>query len=121
MSSKSKIYSVVNEPLSAVCFVQTYVEFHFDEKIIRALTNPILKVSNEVFEFPNLGSRDQFCSLIGQTATNIILEEEGREEDRIELLFDAVNKLIIPLSESKRRGPEAAHFFSGKDQTIEVW
>ena len=117
MSSKSEIYSVVNEPLSAVCFVQDYVEFHFDGKIIRALTNPILKISNEVFEFPNLGSRDRFCSLIGQTVTNLILEEE----DRIELLFGAVSNLIIPLSESKRIGPEAAHFVSGYNQPIEVW
>ncbi len=117
MLPKSKIYSIINESLSAVCFVMDYVEFHFDGKIVRSLTNPILKVSNENFEFPDSGSRDRFCSLIGQTVIDITL----KEEDRIELIFNTGNKLIIPLLESKRIGPEAAHFIHGYNQPMEVW
>ena len=117
MNSKSKIYDIINERLSGVAFVQDYVEFHFDEKVIRSLANPVLIMQDKTFEFPNLGSRDFFCSLIGRTLNNIVLEEE----DSICLIFDAETRLIIPLSESKQAGPEAAHYVPGLDQPIEVW
>ena len=117
MHSRSKIFGLINETLSAVSFVQDYVEFHFDEKVVRSLTPPLLVKQEEISEFPNYGSRDRFCSLIGHTVNDVRLDEETS----IVLIFELETKLVIPLLESKRTGPEAAHFVPGYDQAIEVW
>jgi len=113
----SRINSIISEPLSAVSFVQDYVEFHFDGKIVRSLTNPLVRVLDKTCKFPEVGSRDCFCSLIGQTVESVIVEDE----DRIELIFTLGARLIISLAESERIGPEAAHFVPGDNQPIEVW
>ena len=43
---------LIGEQLSAVSFVQDYVEFHFDGPVLRALTNPIGTTPEAVVQFP---------------------------------------------------------------------
>ena len=117
MNIVTGIREVIGEPLSAVSFVQDYVEFHFDGKIIRSLTCPILLTADKTYKFPEKGSRDGLCSLIGRAVTELVVEDRSR----IKIAFVGEASLIIPLADSERTGPEAAHFVTGDNQPIEVW
>jgi len=105
------------EPLSGVAFVQDYVEFHFDGKILRSLTPPSVTLKGVTFTFPQQGSRDALASLIGRVVDRI----EVHSDDRIQLVFEDGSVLRVPLGSENRTGPEAAHFVPGEDLPIEVW
>lgn len=111
------ISSIVGEPLSGVAFVQDYVEFHFDGKILRALSNPLLASGGGSWAFPEQGSRDALCSMIGRVVVRVTIDEGSR----IEVVFSNGSSLVIPLEASALVGPEAAHFVSAEDQLIDVW
>lgn len=113
----TSIDGLEGEPLSGVAFVQDYVEFHFDGRILRALMRSSVTLNRGTFSFPDEGSRDAYCSLIGRTVTHV----DVREGDRIELVFDDRSTLRVFLDPSDGSGLEAAHFVPGKDLPIEVW
>lgn len=117
MNQNTRIYELINEPLSAVSFVQDYVEFHFDGRIVRSLTNPLLIEQKTTYRFPDTGSRDILCSLIGQTVDSISVSNH----ESITLHFLGGKNLIIPLAAPTKEHPEAAHYVPGSDQPIEVW
>src|SRR6266705_3249646 len=78
MTSVEKRKSIENlegETLTGVCFVQDYVEFHFHDQVPRSLSNPILKEEKLKVRFPEAGSRDRFCSLIGATVDRVVIED----------------------------------------------
>lgn len=115
--SRSTIHSLAGEPLSGVAFVQDYMEFHFDGKVLRSLTSAALTSKGRSWRFPEEGSRDAFCGLIGRSVHHVKVEE-GHE---IELTFTEGSVLRIPLAPAEMSGPEAAHFIPGEDQPIDVW
>jgi len=110
------IESIVGEPLSGVAFIQDYVEFHFDGKIVRSLTNPTVDFGNTQHTFPEPGSRDALCSLIG-----LVVERVAVEEDEIEIALSREVCIHIQLRAELRSGPEAAHYVPGPNQPIAVW
>lgn len=115
--STTSLDALRGEPLSGVAFVQDYVEFHFDGKILRALTHASISLKSHTFTFPDEGSRDALCSLIGRGVERV----DVHEEDRIEVAFDDGSVLRVPLGSADRSGPEAAHFVPGENLPIEVW
>lgn len=108
---------LVGEELNAVCFVMDYVEFHFNGPLLRALSNPVLEKGKERHAFPAPGSRDALCSLIGAT----VVEVDVRDEVAIEIGLSSGHVLRIPLDQSARIGPEAAHFLPGVGGPLQVW
>ena len=115
--SEASIEAVIGEPLSGISFVQDYVEFHFDGKIVRSLTMPTVHLSNVRHTFPGAGSRDALCSMIGLMVDNVIV----REGNEIEIAFSDRAYISIPLGSAARSGPEAAHYVPGPNQPIIVW
>lgn len=111
------VAAVVGEPLSGVSFVQDHVEFHFDGRIIRSLTRPTVAIGKVKHTFPDTGSRDALCSLIGQVAEKI----EIRELEEMSIVFANRSTIRIPLSVNERSGPEAAHYVRGPNEPIAVW
>ncbi|WP_051866349.1 hypothetical protein [Streptosporangium roseum] len=97
---------LVGEELNIVAFVMDYVEFHFNGPKLTALTDPRVQMSSQVWTFPQPGSRDALCNLIGRTVQAVSI----KTDEHILLNFgEAI--LTIPLNENSRHGPEAAHFF----------
>jgi hypothetical protein len=117
MIADTKLRELIGQPMSAVSFVHDYVEFHFDGRIFRALTAPIVCGRGASIRFPQEGSRDALCAIIGRTVVNVIIQES----ETIELRFDGGEAICVPLSTDARVGPEAAHYMSGENQPIEVW
>ena len=116
MDDHALIGQIVGEQLSAVSFVQDYVEFHFDGPVIRSLAAPIVKDETGAIRFPNPGSRDKLCSLIGQTVSSFELL------DGVELrLRLGTGELIVPLDARRTVGPEAMHFQNSVTAPVQVW
>ncbi len=103
---RDSIESITGEQLSAVSFVQDYVEFHFDGPVIRALTNPMALTNQRRTEFPAAGSRDQLCAFIGRTVATVDL----REHEALRIDFGSGDAIVVPLDDASYRGPEALHF-----------
>ena len=112
------IKGIIGEELSAVSFVCDYVEFHFNGQIVRALTPPTVVNKSGSFTFPETGSRDNLCFLIGNSVVSIS-GEDG--EDLFEMVFQSGEKVSIPLAHDKRTGPEAMHYVSLMDSISRYW
>lgn len=114
---RARLFELESEPVSAVSFVQDYVELHFDGKVLRALYGPRVATPDGSLEFPAPGSRDALCRLIGRVVTDLDVEE-GKQ---IVLKFEGGFELSIPLTHESKRGPEAAHYVSAPNAPVEVW
>ncbi len=108
--------SLLGEPMNAVSFVMDYVEFHFNGQVVRALSSPAVQIGSTRTTFPDAGSRDALCSLIGDAVAEIEVDEESS----LRLLFTSGARLSVPLDSAHRVGAEALHFM--KDgQFVVIW
>ena len=112
-----QISDLVGEEISAVCFVRDYVEFHFDGPIVRSLSNPSVFVHGMQHRFPESGSRDALCRVIGSTIRAVKLDEHHS----LKLRTTDDCEITIPLDAENLRGPEAMHFVPRLNGPIEVW
>ena len=115
--AETGIEAIRDEPLSGVAFVHDYVEFHFDGKIVRSLTKPMVTLASAPHTFPDAGSRDALCSLIGCTVEDVKVQDGVA----IGITFAGGARVRIPLADEERHGPEAAHYVPGLNQPIVVW
>ena len=93
MQKEIQLQDLMGEPVSAVCFVQDYVELHFDGPILRCLIGPVLKSSEFNGKFPEIGARDALCSLIGQSVQALSLDDY----EKLEVKFASGATLVVPL------------------------
>ncbi len=112
--TQSGIPTLLGEELNGVCFVMDYVEFTFNGPTLRALAGPVLLTGQRQVRFPDSGSRDALCSLIGDSVAAVEIEEDIA----IRLRFVSGRSLEIPLH---GEGPEFAHFVPGDNGSMEVW
>jgi hypothetical protein len=118
VSTRRKIQSLVGEELSAVSFVRDYVEFHFDGPVFRAMVGPIVTQGYISIAFPEPGSRDALCELIGLAVREVVVQKDIA----IELRFAGGQVVRVPLDEASRTGPEAAHFMGEHIHSpLDVW
>jgi hypothetical protein len=106
--------NLVGEQIGSVCFVRDYVELHFNGPILRSLASPVVESGSGRWQFPELGSRDALCALIGLT---------------VEAADDAADALSLDLSDGSRfvvpkwcdvGGPEVAHLVPTTDGKLNV-
>lgn len=117
MTSEMQLHQLQGVAVSAVCFVQDYVELHFDGPILRCLAGPLLKSGSFAGAFPDAGTRDALCSLIGQTVINVSLKDKLQ----LEMEFSTGTSFTIPLDPRRRSGPESMHFVPQIGGPIQVW
>jgi hypothetical protein len=84
---------------------------------VRALSNPVVLLGGRRIEFPNAGSRDAFCSLIGQPLAAVALVDE------VELRLEFANRAVVTISLDPEHaiGPECMHFIPGRGAPMQVW
>jgi hypothetical protein len=108
---------LVGEKLNTLAFVMDYVEFMFNGPVLRALASPSVQSGEMRFRFPEPGSRDALCSLIGSKVLAITITEG----ERIEVVVDTGQTLTIPLDDESRVGREAAHYVpAASDGTLRI-
>lgn len=116
-STPMTIEMLVGEQVNAVCFVMDYVELHFNGPIVRALNPPTLASGITASTYPDRGSRDALCALIGSRLRMVSVKPGAW----IDLSFEDDKTLRIPLDEEASVGPEGAHFVPGDNYPIQVW
>lgn len=117
MQKEVQLQDMMGESVSAICFVQDYVELHFDGPILRCLIGPVLKSAGFNGMFPENGSRDALCALIGQPVQTLSLDDH----EKLEVKFASGTTLVVPLNQVNRTSPEAMHFIPRVGGPIQVW
>jgi hypothetical protein len=112
-----ELSDLVGEEISAVCFVRDYVEFHFDGPIVRSLSNPSVLIHGTKYRFPEPGSRDAMCHVIGSAVRTMHVEEH----QALKLTTADDCEITIPLDVNNLRGVEAMHFVPRLNGPIQVW
>lgn len=111
------VSDLAGEQISGVAFVCDYVEFHFDGPILRSLSPPMAIVNGRRYKFPENGSRDALCTIIGSTVRRIELEDD----QALQITTSNDRQVIIGLNSESRSGPEAMHFVPEQGGPIQVW
>ena len=113
----TEVQGLVGEEISAVAFVCDYVEFHFSGPILRSLSHPTIAGKGTEHRFPESGSRDALCGVIGSTVRAVKLEEHRA----LELTTNNDCRITIPLDIENLPGGEAMHFVPELNGPIQVW
>jgi hypothetical protein len=113
---ESQTYRLVGRQLSAISFEIGFMELWFDDSIVRAMSDPLIEIAGQRFEFPNDGARDALCSLLGQTVSQVMLFED----ERFILKFGPHDSVAIPLGKSSVTG-ESMHYLSAPNRPLEVF
>jgi hypothetical protein len=115
-SSDNPLAILVGRQLSAVVFVQDYVQFQFDGPVLTAITSPRVSLAGDEWSVRLAGYRDALCRLIGRKVQATSLAE-GREL-RIDL--DDRGTLSVSLKPEDACGPESATFATSPED-LWVW
>jgi hypothetical protein len=83
--------------------VRDYVELHFDGPVLRCLADPVVDTAGDPVAFPQPGSRDALCELIGRE-----VRLAADEPDHLRLDFAPAGTVTVP-KRSPTAGPEIAH------------
>ena len=110
------IETIVGCRLSAVSFVCNYVELHFDGPVIRAMSNPIIDVEGIRRRFPDQGTRDALCSLIGKDVAFV----EYIASVSLTLKFRCGEDIVVPLVWGSFSPPEALHYQRSSLDLVQV-
>ncbi len=95
--------------LESVCFVMDYLQLRFAGALLTCLSAPVIVHGSCVARFPEAGSRDALCALIGR----MVVSAE-QHADRLTVGFEGAAELEVPLV-SLSAGPEVAEFTSIDD------
>ncbi len=112
-----ELIAIEGEQLSAVTFVQDYVQLHFDGPMITAITRPVVVAGNVSFDFGAPGYRDRLCDLI----TKRVACAYVRPGDRLQIDFRDHASLVVSLKQEAYRAAEAVIFSDGKTEQWAVW
>lgn len=99
---------IVGTELGSVVFVRDYVQFNFDGPIITFVVDPQVTARGVERTFPNDGSRDYLCALIGKKITGA-----RRSGDRIHIDFEGEGAVSV-----STLGPDGAEL---KDEILELF
>jgi hypothetical protein len=117
MSAVEKVEDLVGEEINMVCFVMDYLELRFNGPMLRALVTAVLETPTERWVFPEPGSREAMCSLIGATVIDVGVDDKRS----IQLRCDNRMVFTIPFDVAYRAHSEAAHFVPGDNLPMAVW
>ena len=106
-----------NARLSAVVFVQDYVQLQFDGPCLTAYVWPTVRDSANTFSQQTPGYRDALCDLIG----NVVAEASEEANERLIIQFASGATVEVSLKQSDREGPEAAMLQDPSGKRWNVW
>jgi hypothetical protein len=116
-TTSATIGDLKGEEISTVAFVRDYVEFRFDGPILHCFADPKIKIRETVFQFPETGSRDALCSVIGSTIGKISLQA-GLSCD---LEVSDGSRITIPLDSEHQKSGESMMFCIPGTTSMAFW
>jgi hypothetical protein len=112
-----ELLAAEGEQLSAVTFVQDYVQLHFDGPRLTLVTWPVVIVGDEGHAFGDPGYRDQLCGLIGR----IVSRAYVRVGDRLQIDFAERASLVASLKPEVYRAAHVVIFDDGQSNQWAAW
>ena len=103
---------IIDEQLSAVTFVQDYVQLHFDGPRLTVFSHPVVILGDKTFSWGKPGFRDALCNNIAQ----IVTEARVAYGDSISIKFADGSTIKISLQDKDYLGGEAVSFDTGGDE-----
>jgi hypothetical protein len=113
----TELLAIEGEQLSAVTFVQDYIQLHFDGPVVTAITLPIVIIDDTSFGVGAPGYRDRLC---GQIAKKVV-RAYVRPADRLQIEFLDGSTLVISLRPKDYRAAEAVIFSDGMTKKWASW
>jgi hypothetical protein len=114
---ESSLSMLKGRQLSAVTFVQNYIQFHFDGPYLNTYVWPRL-LNGEEFSPRTPGYRDALCNRIGKAVVDTVEERN----DKLAIEFDDGVVMEVSLREADRESLEAAMFQDGSSGEVwDVW
>lgn len=117
MPSEPSLEILVGEPINGVAFIMDYVEVYFNGPVLRCIANPTVRTSSGVSTFPENGSRDALCTLIGDSPSRIDLAPELS----LTVHMTSGTVLTVPLDAAHSYGGESINFVPGINRSVLVW
>ena len=116
-SSSSVLDCLKGEQLSAVTFVQDYLQLHFDGPCVSGYVWPIITIRDSKSGFNDLGYRDSICSLI----TMKVVDAVALKDEFFRIVFTDGSRIEFSLKPTEREGPEAVMLQDAERKNWGVW
>ena len=100
---------LIGEQLSAVTFVQDYLQLHFDGPRLTVFSHPVVRLGDQTFHGGKRGFRDALCNNIAKKVT----EARVAYGDSISIRFADGSTIKISLKDEDYSGGEAVNFDAG--------
>jgi hypothetical protein len=113
----SSLERLVGRSVSAICFVQNYLQVTFEELILTCYTTPIVCISGDEANIHTPGYRDKLCELIGKSVQSVT----ERPRDELSIYFDGGDSVRISLRFKDAHSPEAAMLHQLGGDIFDVW
>lgn len=107
---------LVGTKLTAVTFVQDYVQLHFADVRINAITQPTV-VAESAVHWGEDGYRDRLCEQLGARVEAALV----RAGDCLTISFQNGTKLVVRLDVHRGHSEEAATYENTRTGAWEVW
>jgi hypothetical protein len=111
-----KLSGLIGRALSAVVFVQDYLQLQFDGDLLTVLVWPTVVSGGGRYTFGNPGYRDALCERIAAVVT----DAEVEPEQRLTVRLDDGSTIVVPLDPESHTGPEAV-IYAAEDGRTWVW
>jgi hypothetical protein len=115
--TRQHLIALVAKRLSAVTFVQDYIQLQFDGPVINAYTLPSTYVGASIVSESDSGYRDALCSRIGAT----VVAAYAEPGDRLQIDFDDGSTISISLKPEHRIVAEAAVYSDAQTGEWASW
>jgi hypothetical protein len=108
-SEEQSLQILIGEQLSAVTFVQDYLQLHFDGPCLTVFSHAVVVRGNKMFHWGKPGFRDALCNNIAKKVTEVRMAYG----ESISIRFVDGSTINIPLQDDSCLDGEAVNFDAG--------
>ena len=112
----TRLDDLIGRTLSAVVFVQDYLQLQFDGSVLTLLVWPVVTTDATEKAFHSPGYRDLLCERIGESVT----DAQAVSEQALSIRLSDGSSITASLVPEDHTGPEAA-IYAAQDGRTWVW
>ena len=103
--------------LSAVVFVQDYLQLQFDGAILTFMIFPTIEFGNCIISIEDSDYRNKLCEMIGKEVADVLYQENIK----FSLLFEELKSISCSLNPEDYIAPEMIIFENKEEQRIVIF
>ena len=94
IENRGPMRSLIGRALSAVVFVQDYLQLQFDGDLLTILAWPTIRVAENVLSFGHPNYRDALCERISA----VVVEVDVQPEQQVTIEFADASTIVVPIN-----------------------